>query len=75
MGDEKQPAAVTQALQEKANADRLGNEEAIKAADKRLAAAGYEQAAEKRAAAAEDDDEAKKTAPKDRAAKAKATGE
>lgn len=73
---EKQPAHVVQALNELANTD---NEDQVRAARKRLAAAGYEHAAQSRAQAADDDDgdgggEDRKTAPKGRATRQDAKG-
>lgn len=62
MADEKPPAAVAQARGELENADRLGNEEAVKAAKKRLAAAGVS-----------DEDDGKRKAPEGRSTRAKAT--
>jgi hypothetical protein len=69
---ERQPAHIEQALAEMAGAE---NDEQVKAARKRLAAAGYKQAtAQARSEAAAGDDGSRKAAPKGRTTRQEAKG-
>jgi hypothetical protein len=68
---ERQPAHIEQALAEMAGTE---SEEQVKAARKRLDAAGYKQAAQARSEATAGDDGSRKAAPRGRTTRQEAKG-